>query len=166
MIKVFVWAPIGATLGHAACDIHSGESRHLYASWWPIHGGEVKFGDRAHLNRTFANDYREEGRHPTYTIDLTGGFEDSAIRWWREGFLQLSPRWSLFSENCSWVVAQILKIAFPSGILDGDDAWNTIWTPMDVARYAWTIQRRLVDRQQPPGRTPTMVHNSLHRTRH
>ena len=143
MIKVFVWTSTKEAVGHAACDIRAGESAHVYVSWWPLHDGDVMCGDRAHLNRTFADDRRGEGSHPELTIELSGGFEDSAIRWWRETFLHHSPRWCLYSENCSWVVAQILRVAFPSGNLDGSEAWNMIWTPMDVAQYAWSIQQRL-----------------------
>jgi hypothetical protein len=168
MIKVFIWAPTDNAVGHASCDIHSGEFGRAYISWWPIHDGEEIFGDEAYLDRTFADDCREEGREPTFRVPLTGGFEGNAIRWWRERFLQSSPRWSLLSENCSWVTAQILKIAFPSGILDGCDAWNTVWKPMDIASYAWRIERRLrhsAELQQPLGRAPTMHHNRLRRGR-
>ena len=159
MIKIFVWAPTADTVGHAACDIRAGESRNVYVSWWPLRDGEVMCNDRAQLNRTFADDRRDEGRSPSFTIELSGGFEDSAIRWWQERFLRHSPRWCLYGNNCSWVVAQVLRIAFPSGVLDGGDAWNSIWKPMDIARYAWTIQGRLragAALQQPAGRAPTM----------
>lgn len=146
MITVFVWPPTDENAGHAACNIRTAGSREVYVSWWPLRDGEVKFGDRAHVNRKFKHDRNNEGRDPAYRIELSGGFEGSAIQWW-EDFLRHS-RWSVIGANCSWVVAQILQIAFPpyntiESFAEAEFVRRLLWMPMDVATYAWLIQQRL-----------------------
>ena len=166
MIKVFVWAPLMIQWG----TLHV-RSIFLCQRVLTSVGGQYTMEKcygmiKAHLNRSFRDDCLDELRGPEHTIHLAGGREKAALDWWSYRFRQVSPRWSLMSENCSWVVAQVLKIAFPYGTDDYGffhlNEWNVIWKPMDVARYAWGIKRRLRDVANTPPTRPNTLNESQH----
>jgi hypothetical protein len=156
MIRVFVWPFRGSKVawGHASMEVDGGSPKGtIYISWWPqglgrqhkaIHSSLYCVG--AIPNRTFSQDFSDEGRLRPETILLDGssdagvGLDETAIKaWWGSLRSRGFTDWCTLGPNCSTVVAYALAKG-------GSDKFSTVWrdarwvwSPPSVAHYAHGI---------------------------
>lgn len=93
-------------------------------------------GERYSLEK----DIRGEGGRSPIRVSLTGLEEERILSWWRD-FNR--PSWSLLNTNCAQVAADALRAGGATkhvGWRDWTDSWNSVWTPMDVLRFARAIE--------------------------
>lgn len=117
MITVYIWKAQGESVGHASAKIDQEGSDDGYVSWWP---GDANKGSLKKQNgnpNSYEGDKAAEGRPADQTRNITGLADADGLKWWRDfkkgGFYQAD------SQNCSWVVIQMLKAA-------GGDAFVSI----------------------------------------
>src|SRR5262245_17108187 len=166
MITVYIWNYRGTdvALGHASMLVDGGEpAGQTYISWWPESdatspinrcGGDEWSGPDnsgpAILNRTYADDKRDEGRAADHIVRIDGLDATAIKRWWSNLLGQPNPRWCLRTFSCSTVVARALQAggseryaAFPPLL-----SW---WDPASVLRYAIEVQQAI---SNPTSTTP------------
>lgn len=128
MITVYVWKSHGESVGHASAMIDQEGSDDGYVSWWPGDANKGSLKKQKGNPNSYEGDKAAEGR-PADQIRIISGLADAdGLKWWRDfktgGFYQAD------SQNCSWVVVQMLKAAggdaFVSVLSDWRNDFNLI----------------------------------------
>lgn len=152
-VTVFVWKPHAGQVGHAAVEVKS-SSGSTYISWWPNEREKLQeygkpisvFWGVSGTRFTFAQDMQGEGGRPPLRVNIKSLRENDIVEWWRK-FPIRNRHWSLLNTNCALVSANALRAGGGSDTLKTWEAWfsswNTVWTPMDVYRYAMQIKASL-----------------------
>lgn len=109
MITVYVWKAQGGNVGHASAKIDQEGSDDGYVSWWPGDADKSSLKKQKGDPNSYDGDKAAEGRPADQIRIVTGLAESDGLKWWRDfkkgGFYQAD------SQNCSWVVVQMLKAA-------------------------------------------------------
>src|SRR6266850_5432451 len=150
MVYVYIWNFRGKreAWGHASARVGTN-----YISWWPMGSNRVPskihqiYEAHARPPR-FADDVRDEGAQPNFTISIAGLDEGRITNWWYRIYPWAGKRqgppampWSTLNWNCSKLVAFALKEGGADKFAAWDKSWNLVWTPNDVREYAQSIVR-------------------------
>jgi hypothetical protein len=149
-VTVYVWPPHENQVGHAAVGV-SGPDGECHISWWP--GGEGKAADGGKAKSVYwgvpaeryslQRDIEGEGNRQPTSVRLHGLDEKAIVKWWGDF---ANVHWSLLNTNCAQVAADALRAggaSDPVAWRDWTDTWNTVWTPMDVLRFAKAVEAGL-----------------------
>jgi hypothetical protein len=171
MIRVNIWPYRGKDVayGHASIQIDGGDpAGPLYISWWPQGAGRVykKRGLNLYCvasipDRAFDDDVAGEDGNPPKVITIDGGsstvigLDETAMKkWWLDLVRGGSTQWCTLDTNCSTISSWVL---YQGGGDDFSDSYfachNLVWTPNDVAIYAASIVRGILEARSgpPPG---------------
>lgn len=146
MVKVHVWLPDSAHVGHAALTIGT-----VYVSFWPQTEAnkkdlKIKRSQPGAFNASLHDDIRSEGDRQPVTVTIANRVDEDALLDHIAELQRTMPRYQLARNNCSHVVAECLYAACgvkPSFVPNagaygraGKLLGRGIWTPDQILKYA------------------------------
>jgi hypothetical protein len=128
---VFVWAPLGEHVGHAAMAI--GDQRPdaswdrqnvTYVSWWPSNAPHAGSHDLSFKN-DFANDCTSEGGPPESIIEVRGLDDIAMYTAWTQISSKANAHYRFMVKNCSTIVARYYGRAWRRSLYGRGWLFNT-----------------------------------------
>ena len=146
MIKVHVWLPDHAHVGHTALTIGN-----VYVSFWPDGTAgkkdlKIKRSHPGTFMTSLRDDVINEGNRQPITVTISNNMDEDKLLDHIVDLQANMPRYQLARNNCSHVVAECLYVASqktPSFTPDaraygkaGRVLGYGIWTPDQILKYA------------------------------
>lgn len=140
MIRVYVWLPVGANVGHVSAQIgQHDEPDAIYVSWWPAGAKDL---DKRRTGRasSLSDDKLAEKSEPHKVRDIDGLCENDAAAWWEKFLSQDDPEYNLPKQNCAWAVVSVLK----AGGADDHFPWYHLLKKYNVEGPLWFNTQRAI----------------------
>lgn len=165
--RVYIWYPEGDNIGHASMHIGDHQepnSTAWYVSWWPAQAAGL-IGAFAPAPNDYNGDVAQEGGPPHVVYTLNRLNINTMKAEWDGIRNNPAAHYRLLPENCSTIVAQVLRAGGVGQHLnifkELSYAHNLYWTPKNVAQLCNQLRDKGVATKVKSGGCPTKGHSKM-----